>query len=122
MALLIPRGCWEFWGESEVNGERARLALAAFEEKGREIADPLRAAARLERIHEPVAGGPGTGQARRTRPSLRQGWTTRIRRINIRPIQTDSKGGSKRRIRSRNEMEQRIFQRHVRFGAVRSLS
>ena len=116
MALLIPRGCSESWDESEVNGERARLAQAAFEEKGREIADPLRAAARLERIHEPVAGVPGFDRTRRAGHSLRQGWTTRIRRFNIRPIQTDSKGDSKRRTRSRNEMEQRIFQRHVRFG------
>jgi integrase len=84
MALLIPKGCTEFWGEFEINGRRVRLslgvpvrgqrpatlrlpgdvifersralAIAAFEDKRRELTDPQRAAARLERIHELVAG------------------------------------------------------------------
>ena len=84
MALLIPRGGSEFWGEFEINGKRLRLplevpvrgerpttlrvpgdvafersralALSAFEDKKRELTDPKRAAARLERIHELVSG------------------------------------------------------------------
>jgi hypothetical protein len=84
MALLIPKGCAEFWGEYEVNSKRVRLALgvpvrgqrpatlrlqgdvifersralaiAAFEDKRRELTDPLRAAGHLERIHELITG------------------------------------------------------------------